>query len=544
MRMLGFQCDPFRDGARGRPESTKCILVVSLTILVHNGVVLGDEQHSAVLEVPAIIEAMPNREGSTRLVFEKGSDGWSIRGLDVAIGNLTDGDLARVAQLVTLDTLRLRFGRVRSTHSLQSLAILRGLRKVGIPWTIGSGDVEMLSSLPALEELDFLEVPGTHRQFSDRDFLRFAKAGRLRRLVVPSGELGDTSLNSIVPLSSLEELDLRHNGLITSTGVSKLRVLMNLRSLKVDNLGDDDLISLSEIPGLQELGTSNYIWSKGLGDLSMLRRLTSLKLYAAKCRGRGLIEIPICVRNLELLEETAASLEFRSCHNLQSMTIDLGNPRRREGRRIDLQWLRKVPNVRSIVLVNPIESDVEAIALLSQLESIGIECDCETGITDKGIQALKKLVRLESISIRVDSGITDSGMAALRHLGHIRQLKLAGIPGVTRNTLNVILGLRTLHVLELNLYGNVFDVSASSKLQGVGRLRELEDLALIGASLSDDDLAHLAVLRKLKRLDLTGSHGFSASALASLLRMLPELREVITSCTDMHSGKKREQNGY
>ena len=158
---------------------------------------------------------------------------------------------------------------------------MRRLRSLSLPWTVSNADVKTVATLPALEELAFQEVALSHRQFSDRAFLDFMKLGRLRRLVLPSGDLTDTSMEFIGALGSLEELDLHHNGSITGKGVAKLNGLTNLRSLRINGLNPDGVLGLKDLSHLKELRMSNYEWQSGKGNLAMLKGVESLELYWA-----------------------------------------------------------------------------------------------------------------------------------------------------------------------------------------------------------------------------------------------------------------------
>jgi hypothetical protein len=63
----------------------------------------------------------------------------------------------------------------------------------------------------------------------------------------------------------------------------------------------------------------------------------------------------------------------------------------------------------------------------------------------------------------------------------------------------------------------------------LGAMSELEELSITtpGGRVTDKGLKSLAGLKKLRRLDLGKTGGYSDEALASLMRDLPDLEEVV-----------------
>ena len=214
-------------------------------------------------------------------------------------------------------------------------------------------------------------------------------------------------------------------------------------------------------------------------------------------------------------------------------------------RQENLEWLRFLPKLREITFQDPIDPDIKAAASFPELTSLRLIGSCDPYMSDRGIKTLRNLSRLQSLEISLESldfdlnwQVTDSGMEVLKHLSDLRQLKLVGFPRVTKKILEKIFSLRRLRVLMLNLHGEAFDGLLDPQLQQIKYLRDLEELSLIGAFLSDEGLRHLKSLATLKKLNLVASHGFSREGLALLMRSLPKLHEVTITCEhDASPGK-------
>lgn len=117
------------------------------------------------------------------------------------------------------------------------------------------------------------------------------------------------------------------------------------------------------------------------------------------------------------------------------------------------------------------------------------------GVTDSGLSALGQCESLESVSLWSCEGITDVGVEALANLSKLKILELPEFAAITD---------RALTALSVR----------AAKLESL-RLNHLTEI-------SDQGLASLGALKRLRSLTVHGCTKISADAVVSLQRALPE----------------------
>jgi Leucine-rich repeat (LRR) protein len=237
-----------------------------------------------------------------------------------------------------------------------------------------------------------------------------------------------------------------------------------------------------------------------------------------------------------------------------------------EHRHVDddlLTAFHDMPYVTNLYLAaNPITDDgLRHVVRLQKLERLSL---WRTGITDEGLKrlvgmkqltgldlhitavsddGLSRLTNLTSLGeITLPSRITDDGLAHLGRLPDLRVVKannarcitprgfrhLAGCPVhlIEADWMEPLHGKELEHFAQLphllSLPGEVVDCS-DEQLQYLAGMRQLRELSISGADLTDAGLVHLGSLKKLARLQVTGR--ISATGLDSI-RRLPQLRRL------------------
>ncbi len=264
----------------------------------------------------------------------------------------------------------------------------------------------------------------------------------------------------------------------------------------------------------------------------MLRSLTALQIHVFGEKA-GKVHLPENLRRLELMNDIAEKLNVESAPHIEYVRVALGMRGRTNGASGDLdlagqtKWLRSLLELRELVLDGPADQDAQHVARLASLCALTVTSDCPSiAISDSGMMALAELPKLESLEIENGWRLTDTGMTLLRGLPSLRRLGLTGsFPGVTAAGLAWVWEMKCLRTLKLNLYEHAGDWTLGVILPRLKVLSELEELSVSGA-VADDGLASLADLKKLRRLDLTHAVGYSDTGLESLVRSLPELREL------------------
>jgi Leucine-rich repeat (LRR) protein/tRNA A-37 threonylcarbamoyl transferase component Bud32 len=170
--------------------------------------------------------------------------------LDVSQTNLTEADLACLAQMPRLRELRLR----------------------ELP--IGDG---VLAHLGSHADLQTLDLSGT--RVTGAGLERLASAHALKHLLLANTPVRDTFLGSLARFPGLQTLDLSAAGRMTPAGLEAIASLQDLRVLRLRRaqLGDEAVAALARLSKLEELDLEGVGLTdagiKPLADLPALRKL-------------------------------------------------------------------------------------------------------------------------------------------------------------------------------------------------------------------------------------------------------------------------------
>jgi Leucine-rich repeat (LRR) protein len=163
--------------------------------------------------------------------------------------------------------------------------------------------------------------------------------------------------------------------------------------------------------------------------------------------------------------------------------------------------------------------DLNQLKGLTKLQSLSLS---GTSVTDEGLQQLKGLTSLRHLDLS-KTKVTDTGLKALQALTSLQTLSLSET-FVTDSGLVNIKGLTGLQALDLS---NLHEVVTRTLVRSPGprtMQARLGSIVIVTKRLTDEGLAHLKVLRKLQRLDLSNNKLTDAclghlSSLASLQRL-------------------------
>jgi len=478
------------------------------------------------------------------VLAERRNDGWQCVGLTRTAQ--TDADVHRIAALSTLESLDLRAQATITEGGWLSLAALRELRHLTIRSSRPPEGLSILTGLVALESLDLYECG----KLPDEAFAALKSVPHLRQLRLPGG-FGDAALQYITPLQELEELGVSGGYNLTDTGVARLATLRNLRSLAINHLGPKGKAALMTLPHLEAI---HIIKSQGtnldLLDWEGMRSLTlgGRSLGSLSRRLDGIVKLPRGLRELNTWAWTPADvadgmfrLEEPLPTNLEVVRLNLGIVCSVGKRPLaDLAWLRALPSLRELALENPTGDEVTAVSGLAGLRSLKLIGD-QGSIADEDLKIVASFRQLESLAIGCPLRFKENRSDALSLLSALTGLRRLELGSLGTAELGSMWKLTGLEVLRLGLPTNAPDAAVEEGCAGIASLSKLQELSLRG-KVTDATLKHLAVLKKLRRLDLTGSTGYTDEGLTALVNALPELMEVKWSITPA-AAKPGEKKG-
>jgi hypothetical protein len=163
----------------------------------------------------------------------------------------------------------------------------------------------------------------------------------------------------------------------------------------------------------------------------------------------------------------------------------------------DLAPFVELKHLESLVVRRGRLSDaaVRHLRRMPKLARLGL---LEVGLTDRGLEQLAEINRLEMLDLRGCANISNGGLKHLAALGNLKTLRLGG-QRIDDRSLEICGTLPALTIIAV-------DEAAVTKA-GLERLAALplEELSLFRCySIDDDALAALARLKKLRRLSLRG----------------------------------------
>ena len=367
---------------------------------------------------------------------------------------------------------------------------------------VGIEVAKSLSRLSEVEADDLHQVTLQGTEVRDDDLKHLAHLTGLRGLDLSNTPITDEGLKHLDALASLEDLVLTYTQ-ITDAGVAQIANFRSLRGISLYGTGvtDDGLAPLKDLTSLKWLvvGRTN-IGDRGLAHLSGLTAMERLSLQSTKITGAGLVHFKR-MRSLKFLDVHNTRVGNAGLAHLKGLpaleTLQL--PQHTAISDAGLAHLADAPQLKSLFLVSHgklTDAGLAHLAKIKTLESLHIG---SSSITDAGLAHLATLTGLRRLSV-YGGAVTDDGLANLTPLKSLQRLELHRnhIGGAGFVHLKALPLLRHLKLYDLNLTDVGFN--------RLGELAELETLALYFIAttdgLSDDDIVHLANLKRLKHLEI------------------------------------------
>lgn len=351
---------------------------------------------------------------------------------------------------------------------------------------------------------------------------------RVALMITPEGARDMTPLARLGP----NDLDtLNYNYTLSDAGLACIAGLKGLTELNLTSYDQDrganapvfytsdGLKALEGLDNLEYLSTPSQMDDAGLAHAARLKSLKGLYIKTNKLTDAGLAQIA----NIPSLEEIAIG---------GGEISDAG-----------LAHLAMLPRLSYLMLWGKNFSDT-GIAYLPRIQNLKILHLGSIPITDAGMESIGRIRGLQNVNLH-GVGITDDGLVHLTNLKSLRKLDVSGT-SVTGRGIQILKQCKTLD--HLRLPDNILNdesLAALSELtnlkylwilnsrkadraqekmyytdRGIARLCSnapgIEELLIGGIGLTDSSMAHIAKLKKLKRLNIFASPSIANAGLAEL----------------------------
>ena len=335
-------------------------------------------------------------------------------------------------------------------------------------------------------------------------------------------------------LEGVEDLNLAACAKLIDAGMIKLRGLRNARSLTLLRIGPTDVDAISNLARLESLTVHHPPEASGVLDLSSLKSLKSLTFGLNAQEAGGAVRFPAGLQNLQVggwiegggkLNKGEPLPNAVTNVNLALKLLDPAKPQKPE----NLGWLKLFPNLVGLTLSldKPGHEEIADIVSLPGLRTLTLIAGCRP-FNDEDAGRIAGMRQLTSLAIGGSlHSVTPIGIASLGEMSNLRRLELQSIhySQVTKTWLDALWKLKGLDSLRLEMPFEVSDRSAEEALAGIASLPDLLELSIRG-KVTNKVLESFVNLKKLRRLDLSGSQGFTDEGMVALVKALPELTEV------------------
>jgi Leucine-rich repeat (LRR) protein len=346
------------------------------------------------------------------------------------------------------------------------------------------------ASVAGMSELESLNVHGN--QFGEAGAKHFAGLRKLKVLEAGYCALTLAAVAHFANMTELCELNLANNEELTDDSLKHLAGMTKLEKLNLDSakIGDAGLQYIADLTRLTELNLARTdVGDAGLKRLAKMTNLAHLDLSRTRITDAGL-EALSGMKQLAFLDISGTAIKGNGLKHLAGC--------------------KELTTLEVGYMTHFTGEGLNHLAGCPKLTSINLSW---TGLTDAGladIKALEQLTHLDLPPYGHVSGFTEAfwrdphperfSDKGLKHIGEMTNLEwlyLSG-SGLTDDGLAHLKGLKKLKTLSLGVLPNI-------KGPGLEQLKDLpllEGLRLAETGVTDDTLKHVAVLKQLKHLGL------------------------------------------
>jgi Leucine-rich repeat (LRR) protein len=423
--------------------------------------------------------------------------GSTLPGIDrLGLGNGSER-LPFLGKLTTVRLLNLALYEEEGSHwvprlditndSLTALYALATLHTLRLDGCLTVSDLTPLSHLRALSQLSL-------RHCSVTDLRPIASLPLTKLLLDENYEL--TNLSPLAAMSTLRCISLEDCKLLPDEALASITSLKELRTINLGYclaLSSTGLSTLSKLTNLKDLDfTATQLTDDVLGVLCQTLDLEELWLYGCEITNIGLSYLAS--------QQSLRCLKLDHCERLTNLDL---LPPLKALRRLGLsacgitdqclEPLSKLVHLEELDLKGTDVSE-SALSTLSPLTSLTV-LDLDP-ISDVGLQALGALTLLQTLKLH--RTVSDVGLRAMARLTGIHTLDLSQCESVTHDGLRSLVSLTALHTI--NLSGLPI---ANADLAVLGQIVLLTSVDLTGCDqITAYGVWKLATLTELKALTL------------------------------------------
>ncbi|MBN1974168.1 MAG: hypothetical protein JW787_11050 [Sedimentisphaerales bacterium] len=406
-----------------------------------------------------------------------------------------DKCIAYINHLTGLKDLQLNYTAI-TAKGFGTLSNLKSLEYLTLSGDITDESLEVISQLRTLKGLYLYNPNLIDNRLTDKGLAYLASLSSLEELRVDSNQFTNAGLAHVAKLTSLRYLMLYGKN-FTDAGMEYLKDSQSLRILHVGllSLTDEALAHIAEIPNLEaiNLHRSENITDDGIAALAKLKSLKKLDIGSSKVTDTGLSYLQAC-KNLDYLTLPPQGIsdvgltylgQLSNLKHLDVSRVHFVDPKMDSGYYTDngVAELSKCKLLEELTIgsIGMTDEGMSHIAELTNLKWLGL-FGC-SNVTNKGIEKLKTLKSLQYLSI-YESNITIGGLSSLNELSNLTDLQLQNVQQDNTG-------------LDISKLKNLVDLSITTNRKRIGT-------EIVYDKLNNSDLACLANLNKLKRLQLPG----------------------------------------
>lgn len=349
-------------------------------------------------------------------------------------GRLTDRGLEVLRHLPNLRRFEMTWQSSVTDQGMANLRFCRRLEEVNLMGSpTGDGAIEALRGMPHLRRLS------TGRLLTDagiaclRSLPALKEAGGEGARLLIDGPFSDDALTMVAELEGVVELDLFwHVDRISGDGFKHLRQMTNLRALGCDGRlsGDTAFEHIGMMPGLKKLRIQESVATED-GFAALARSQSIEGIWGRVCPNFG-------SRGFEAFSRMPALQSLGiGCANVSDDALAAlpGFPALRELTPIGFQdgGFRHIGGCRQLERLSCMYCRETGDAATEHIGGLGIKYYYAglTQISDRSLEILGSMERLEQVDLYECKRVTDAGLPALARLQSLREVHLDSCPGVT-----------------------------------------------------------------------------------------------------------------
>jgi WD40 repeat protein/serine/threonine protein kinase/Leucine-rich repeat (LRR) protein len=422
-------------------------------------------------------------------------------------------------------------------------------------------DLQLLGHIDYLHRLNL-----TDKSISDTGLMHLGHINKLEHLALQNTQVSSEGIGYLANLSDLQSLDLSHNTTVGDASCSHIAKLTGLRHLdlcstSITDMGLRDLSALRSLRSL-ELVSCKQITAAGLTHLQLLKSLQVLGLKDTPISDEA-VSVLARLRNLRLLDLRQTEVTKEGATRLKALLPDctihhpvfpIGLEEQQAVRWAlenggimsiygTIQAVEAVPEetfavyglefprdkspasgaanlkgMRAIQWLNwfgltSADEECEHLGELPSLTAILLEA---SDLTAVGIERLRGLCQLESLSLPLAKNIDDDALGNLAAFQHLSELTVSNA-SITDHGLSHLARLESLRNLTLRFCLNV----SGAGLRHLSEMPKLTRLVLCNTPITDDALPHLKAMRGLRSLDIYFTK-ITAEGAVELQKALPD----------------------